>query len=152
MPAPPPKSPPAWRLKLARVTPWLYLLFLAGVLIQVYLAGYGIENLGAQGMDLHIDLAHAIEMIPLLIIVVGFLSIDWRAGVGGVVLLALFFGQYMSLGGLDARVLALHAFNGVLIAVVTMAFLMRRLPWKALPQPVPAKPAQPAARPPSPKA
>lgn len=139
---PPPRMPPkpkkptaAWRLKLGRIAPWLFLAFIVGALVQVFLAGYGIENLGAQGMDEHVLFAHVVEMIPLLIIIFGFVGADWRAGVGGVVLLVQFQLQYMFLMGLYAPVLALHAFNGVLMIVVAGVFLMRRAPWAKMARP-----------------
>lgn len=157
MPAPPPKPTAAWRLKLAQVAPWLFWLFAVGGLAQAYLAGYGIENLGDQGMDLHVTFAHVLEMLPLLILILGFLGANWRNGVGGVVLLALYFGQYMAIDGVTyAPVLALHAANGVLLVVLAVVFALAGMRWRpaasaSAPTPVPARP-QPLARPPPPKA
>src|SRR5687767_12384156 len=113
MPAKAKKPVAPWRLKLGKAIPYLFGLFVLGGLVQVFLAGYGIENLGAQGMGYHLDFAHILEMVPLLIVLVGFLGADWRAGVGGIVLFALFWAQYMLLEADQAVVIALHAANGV---------------------------------------
>ena len=144
MPEKPKKPVATWRLNLGKVPPWLFGLFVVGGLIQVFLAGYGIENLGDQGMDLHRAFAHVIEFVPLLILLCGFIGADWRAGVGGVVLLVQFQAQYAFLEGTYAPVLALHALNGVLMIVVATAFFARRLPWSKKSAPAPA------ARPPTP--
>lgn len=149
MPSPPKKGPAPWRLKLAKVAPWLFWLFVAGGVLQVYLAGYGIENLGDQGMAYHVDFAHALEMLPLLIIILGFLGANWRNGVGGVVLLGLFFVQYFTLEGTYAPVLALHAANGALLIGTAVVFALAGMRWRpaAATPPTPGPAAQPKPMP-----
>lgn len=140
MPTQPKKPVASWRLKLGKAIPWLFGLFALGALVQVFFAGYGIENLGAQGMDYHVTFAHVIEVLPLLILIVGFVGADWRAGVGGIVLLVQFQLQYVFLAGDYAVVHALHAANGAAMIVVAAAFAMRRIR-RATPTPAPPAPA-----------
>lgn len=152
MPAEPKKPTASWRLKVGKAIPYLFALFVLGGLFQVFLAGYGIDNLGAQGMDYHVAFAHFLEMLPLLIVIVGFLGADWRSGVGGIVLFALYFVQYMVLGSDHAAVNAVHAGNGALMILIAFGFLMRRLPMRssAPAAPPPARPmvsVRPAAPP-----
>src|SRR5688572_10891787 len=109
MPTTPKKPTALWRLKLGKAIPYLFGLFALGALIQVFFAGYGIENLGAQGMDYHVDFAHMIEFLPLIILIVGFVGADWRAGVGGIILLVQFQAQYFFLAGDYSAINALHA-------------------------------------------
>lgn len=127
---PPPKKPTApWRLKLGKAVPGLLAAFMVGGLLQAFLAGYGIENLGAAGMDAHVAFAHVIEALPLLVAIVGFVGADWRGGVGGVVLLALFQLQYVFLAFGPAEVRALHALNGVVMVLVAAGLFVHRMPW-----------------------
>ncbi len=144
MPGKPKEPTAAWRLKVGMVTPWLFAAFVIGGLIQVFLAGYGIENLGAQGMEYHGFFGGAVlHLLPLIIALVGFLGADWRAGVGGVVLMVQFELQFALLGGTYAPVLALHALNGVLMVVLATAFFFRRLPWAKKSVAAPASVAAP---------
>lgn len=125
MPAKPKKPVAPWRLKLGKAVPWLFTLFAAGALVQVFFAGYGIENLGAQGMEYHRGFAHVIEVVPLLIILVGFLGADWRGGVWGIVLFVQFQAQYAFLASDLAAVNALHAANGAAMLVVAAVMAHR---------------------------
>ncbi len=133
MPAPPPKPTAPWRLKVGKAVPGLLAAFMVGGLLQVFLAGYGIENLGAAGMDAHVAFAHVIEFIPLLILIAGFVGADWRGGVGGVVLLVLFQLQYIFLEVGPAGVRALHAFNGAVMILVAAFLFVHRMPWGGQP-------------------
>lgn len=153
MPAEPKKPIASWRLKLGKAIPWLFALFAMGALFQVFLAGYGIDNLGAQGMDHHRDFAHIIEFLPLIILIVGFVGADWRAGVGGIILLLQFQAQYFFLAGDYAAINALHAANGALMIAVSAGYAMSRLrgtpsrPTPAAPAPKPVASVRPAAPP-----
>ena len=143
MPAEPKKPIASWRLKLGKALPYLFALFVLGGLFQIFLAGYGIENLGDQGMDYHITFAHALEMLPLVIVIVGFLGADWRSGVAGIVLFALFFLQYMVLDSNHAAILAVHAANGALMTLIAFTFVLRRLPGRSGPTAASAPPPKP---------
>lgn len=152
MPTPPKQPVASWRLKVGKAIPYLLGLFVLGGIIQVFLAGYGIENLGAQGMEYHITFAHILEGIPLLILIAGFVGADWRAGVVGIVLFALFWVQYLVLDSHYSAINAVHAANGALLILVAFAFMMRRLPRRAPPvaaasPPKPMVSVRPAAPP-----
>ena len=126
MPPPPPKPVAPWRLKVAKALPGLFAAFVVGGMLQVFLAGYGLGELGYQGMKAHVTFAHFVEMLPVLVILAGFLGADWRAGVTGIVLALLMQLQYLFLAFDQPGVRALHPVNGVaLILVALVAFLHR---------------------------
>lgn len=51
---------------------WRYLfaasavLFAAGVVLQILLAGWGVSGLGGQGMQTHIDFGYTLSLLPLV--------------------------------------------------------------------------------------
>lgn len=71
---------------------WRYLfaatavLFVAGVVVQILLAGWGISGLGGQGMETHINFGYTLSLVPLLPLV---LSWPARAGRQTVVMCAV---------------------------------------------------------------
>lgn len=129
--APPaPKPLPGWRRGFRAVVPWLAVLYLCGLVVQVFFAGYGLTQVGNQGMDWHLGFAHVIEFIPLLIILCGFLGADKFGGSIGIVLLALFQLQYVFIGVTGPpTVRALHPTNAAVMVAVTMWLVLRRPIW-----------------------
>jgi hypothetical protein len=128
---PPPKPLPRWRRGFRAVVPWLSVLFLCGLVVQVFFAGYGLMELGGQGMEWHLGFAHVIELVPLLLILCGFLGADRFGGSVGIVLLVLFQLQYLFIGLEDAppTVRALHPTNAAVMIAVTMWLVLRRPIW-----------------------
>lgn len=128
-PDPGPKPLPRWRRGFAAVVPWLTALYLCGLVIQVFLAGYGLQDLGANGMEYHVAFAHVIEIVPLLLILVGFLGADRMAGVMGIVLFVLFQLQYAFVAASSDILRAMHPVNAVVMAGLTLALLLKRPMW-----------------------
>lgn len=131
------KGPAAWRLKVAKVTPWLLAAFLSGLVFQVFLAGYGLQELGGETIQHHRDFSHVIELLPLSIILFGFLGADKWAGIGGIALFLMFGMQYAFIESEDPILRALHPTNGVLILALTLGLLLTRPLWHKVP-PTPA--------------
>jgi hypothetical protein len=129
--APPeaPKPLPRWRKGFAAAVPWLAVLFLCGLVVQVFFAGYGLMEVGHQGMDWHLAFAHVIELIPLLLILCGFLGADRFGGVLGIVLLVLFQLQYVFISLETPTLRALHPTNAAIMVAVTMWLVLRRPIW-----------------------
>jgi hypothetical protein len=71
---------------------WRYLfaasavVFAAAVVVQIFLAGWGIVNLGGQGMRTHIDFGYTLSLLPIVPLV---LSWPARAGRRTIVMCAL---------------------------------------------------------------
>jgi hypothetical protein len=126
-----PKPLPRWRKGFAAAVPWLAALFLCGLVVQVFFAGYGLVELGGRGMEWHLAFAHVIEIIPLLLILCGFLGADRFGGVLGIVLFVLFQLQYVFIGleGAPPTVRALHPTNAAVMVAVTMWLVLRRPIW-----------------------
>ena len=101
-----------WRLVYAI----LAVLFMAGLIVQVFLAGVGL--FGAGDLELHRDVGYWLPLIPLLM-----LPIAWPARPGrGIVWLnvALFVAAFVqtllpSLRGSVALIAALHPVNALLL-------------------------------------
>lgn len=139
MPPPPKKPVAAWRLKVAKALPGLFAAFVVGGMLQVFLAGYGLDEVGYQGMDAHVGFGLILHFLPVLIAIVGFVGADWRAGVTGVVMAFMFELQFMFIGADQPGVRALHVVNGVaMILVALVAFLHR---WQAFAKAAPVREA-----------
>jgi mercuric ion transport protein len=63
-----------WRYLLAASA----VLFLAGVVVQVFLAGMGLSGLGGGGMANHIDFGYTLSIVPIVPLV-----LTWPARAGG---------------------------------------------------------------------
>jgi len=127
------KELPTWRVGFARIVPWFLAAFLCGLVIQVFLAGYGLGEVGGQGMAAHVEWAHVIELFPVLIAVSGFLGADKWGGWGGVILLAQFQAQYAFISMSNPILRALHPTNGVLMLAFTLGLLLHRPMWAHAP-------------------
>lgn len=129
--APPatPKPLPRWRKGFRAAVPWVAALYLCGLVVQVFFAGYGLTELGHQGMDWHVAFAHVIEFIPLLVILCGFLGGDRFGGSIGIVLLVLFQLQYFFISAEAPTLRALHPTNAAVMVAVTMWLVLRRPIW-----------------------
>jgi hypothetical protein len=123
-------QPPRWRRVCAAFVPWLAVAFLAGLLGAMFLAGYGVTEVGGQGMDLHVGFVHLAELFPLLIVLFGFLGADRFSGVLGVVLLVLFGLQYAFIGATEPSVRALHPLNGAVLVGLATMLAVRRPVWR----------------------
>ena len=128
--APPPGALPPWRKGVGAAVPWLASLFLFGLAIQVFLAGFGLQELGGQGMDLHVVFSHVIEFIPLLLILCGVLGGDRFSGILGIVLFVLFGLQYAFLEAAAPSVRALHPANAAVMVAATTWLVLRRPFWR----------------------
>lgn len=135
---PPPKTLPKWRQGFRAVVPWLLASFLCGLVIQVFLAGYGLPLLGNQGMQYHVQFAGMLELVPLVILLAGFLGADKWAGIGGIVLAVQFSAQHALLASTNTILRALHPTNGVLMLLLTLGLLLHRPMWKDERKPTPA--------------
>ncbi len=103
---------------------WRYLfaasavLFVIGVVVQIFLAGFGIPRLGGQGMQTHIDFGYTLSLAPIVPLV---LSWPARAGretiVMCAVLLVLTFVQTLLPGARDGMpwVAALHPITAFIV-------------------------------------
>ena len=71
---------------------WRYLfaasavLFVVGVVVQIFLAGFGMPGLGGQGMQTHIDFGYTLSLAPIVPLV---LSWPARAGRQTIVMCAV---------------------------------------------------------------
>jgi|ERR1051326_2334390 hypothetical protein len=126
---PDPVPLPKWRRGFGATVPYVVALYLCGLLIQVFLAGYGLSEVGNGGMQFHVAFAHVIEVVPLVLILVGFLGGDKVAGTVGIVLFVLFQLQYAFIGAPVAVVRALHPTNALVMFGLTLALLLKRPMW-----------------------
>lgn len=135
MPAPPRKPLAPWRVKTGQAIPWLAGLLLAGLLVQVWLAGVGLLAFG-EYLEYHVFNAHLVELFPVLIVAAGIIAKDKAGIIAGVVLIVQMQAQYAFLASNNGLVNGLHPLNGVLMLLVTGVLLLRALPMR--------KPAGPA--------
>jgi hypothetical protein len=62
---------------------WRYLfaasavIFVAGVVVQIFLAGWGIVGLGGQGMRTHVDFGYTLSLLPVVPLI-----LSWPARAG----------------------------------------------------------------------
>ena len=144
-PPPGPKQSAAWRLKVGKAVPWLFLVFLGGVVMQIALAGAGLlgdDGYWASGrsdfLDAHVMFVHILELFPLLFILTGFIGADRQAGWAGVVLFLLFGAQY-ALIEQEGVVRSFHVLNALVIFTLALLMTLSRIPWR--PRYIDARPA-----------
>lgn len=129
MPAPPKKPVAPWRLKVGNVNPWLLAAASVAMLLQAYLGGVSVFG-GGEHADTHEAFGSiSMHLLPLFLIIFGFLGADWRVGVVGIILLVLVSAQYFLINSGNEFVKALHIGNWVVIFAMVFGMLMRRLPW-----------------------
>lgn len=125
---PPPKKPLApWRATTGKAVPWLAALLLAGLLVQVWLAGVGLLAFDPY-LDYHVFNAHLVEMLPVLMLVAGLIGKHKGGIIAGVILVVLMQAQYAFLASNNGLVNGLHPLNGVVLVAVTLVLLLRDLP------------------------
>jgi hypothetical protein len=139
---------------------WRYLfaasavLFVVGIIVQIFLAGLGLPGLGGGGMQTHIDFGYTLSLAPIVPLI---LSWPARAGrrtiVMCAVLLVITFVQTLLPSAAAGRgdipwIAALHPVNafivlGLGIAVTRRAIMLARVeeaPPTPADEPVPAAP------------
>lgn len=135
-PPPGPKPPAAWRLKVGKAVPWLFLIFLGGVVMQIALAGAGLlgdDAYWATGrsefLDAHVVFVHVLELFPILFILTGFIGLDRQAGWVGLVLFFLIGLQY-ALIEQAGIVRSFHVLNALVIFTLALLMTLSRIPWR----------------------
>jgi hypothetical protein len=127
---------PKWRRFFRKAVPWLFLILLGCVVMQIALAGAGLlgdEAYWTTGtsefLDAHIFFVHILELFPVLILLAGFLGADKEAGWSGVGLLVLTELQYMFIA-LDGVARSFHVLNALVIFTLTLLMTLSRIPWR----------------------
>lgn len=127
------------RVKVFR---WLFLVFglilLAGVCLQVLLAGIGVMT--ARGFGMHAEFGHFLEPVALLLAIFGFFTgTRWPLKVMAPAVLVLIIAQSLFIALRDngfPDVAALHAVNALAIFGLSLEMVRRTLPlmkWNAVP-------------------
>jgi Family of unknown function (DUF6220) len=101
-------------------------LFVAGLLVQVFLAGLGVFDSPAR-FATHRDFGYTLELFPVVLLVVGLLGgLGRRLAIMAVVVFGLFILQsvFVALRDSAPTFAALHPVNGFLI--LSLAVLMAR--------------------------
>lgn len=141
---------PAWRRFFRAAVPWLFLVFLGMVLMQVALAGAGllgddrtwetsedgavyvggrVSAQSAEYLSAHATFVRGLELACVLLVLAGFLGADKEAGGVGIALLLLIGLQYalVNAGGI-AR--SFHVLNALIIFTLALTMTLSRIPWK----------------------
>jgi Family of unknown function (DUF6220) len=116
-------------------TSWL---LVAGVIVQVFLAGLGVFESPAD-FATHRDFGFTLELLPLVMVGAGIAGgVGWRLVGLAALILVLFFVQSILIGlRADApMVAALHPVNGFLILLLSI--VVARAAWIARPGPAAA--------------
>ena len=106
-------------------------LLVAGLVVQIFLAGLGVFR-GASSFAMHTDFGYMLELLPFLLLIVGLIA---RLGRRPALLAAGIFGLFLLqsvfvLLRADApEVAALHPVNGFLITL--LAIVLARDAWIA---------------------
>ena len=106
-------------------------LLVAGLFVQVFLAGLGVFDSAAR-FATHRDFGYTLELLAMALIVVGLLGRLPRRQVGlSVVILLLFFLQsiFVVLRSDQPTIAALHPVNGFVILLLSIA--LAREAWRA---------------------
>ena len=137
---------PKWRRFFRASVPWLFLIFLGGVVMQIALAGaallgddsYWIESTYVGGeatsysrefLGGHATFVHILELFAVLVVVAGFLGADKEAGGVGIALFVLISVQYF-LVGLQGVARSFHVLNALVIFTLTLLMTLSRIPWR----------------------
>lgn len=108
--------------------PYLLFALAAGLLMQAYLGGAGFMADGAY-FAAHKRFVHYVELLPMLLMLCGFLGGDKRAGWGGVAVFVLIQAQYALIyAPVEPLVRSLHVANGILAFGIAVFLLARRSP------------------------
>lgn len=127
MRAPPQRPLAPWRVATGKSIPWLAGLLLAGLLVQVWLAGVGLLAFGDY-LEYHVFNAHLLELVPVLIFVAGLIGKHKGGIIAGVALIVLMQAQYFFILSNNGLVNGLHPANGVVMVILTVVLLVRDLP------------------------
>jgi hypothetical protein len=105
------------------------MLFLAAVVLQFFLAGLGLDQLGAEGMDSHETLGHVLELASVILLVLSFVARFDRVTIGlTAILTVLVILQSMWVNLDDPRWLrSFHVLGGVAILMGANALLRRSM-------------------------
>ena len=106
-------------------------LLVAGLLVQVFLAGLGVFR-GAASFATHRDFGYTLELLPIILLVTGLIAgLGRRAALMAAGIFGLFILQSVFVGLRDSapEVAALHPVNGFLILLLSI--LLARDAWMA---------------------
>src|SRR5215217_7694342 len=104
-------------------------LLVAGVAVQVFLAGLGVFDKPAS-FETHRDFGYMLEVLPILLVIIGAVGRLGRRLIGlPALVFGLFIVQSILIGvrGSAPAVAALHPVNGFLIALISV--LVARWAW-----------------------
>jgi len=115
-------------------------LLVAGLVIQVFLAGLGVFR-DAASFETHKNFGYTLELLPLVLLVLGLIAgLGRRAALLAAAIFGLFLLQSVFVGlRTDApEVAALHPVNGFLITI--LAIVLARDAWLGRRSPAEGKP------------
>ncbi len=107
----------------------LMMAFLAAVVLQFFLAGLGINQLGNEGLDAHTTLGHVLEVAAVLLLILSFVAKYDRITIGlTAVLTVLVVLQSLWVNIDDPRWLrSFHVLGGVAILMGANALIRRSM-------------------------
>ena len=136
-PEPPVAREPGWRRASRLAIPWLFLVMLGCIILQISLAGAGLLA-DPDYLQAHRDFVHVFEFLPILLVLAGILAKDWPTTGAGVALFVLIGAQYAFIEA-TGMVRAGHVLNAMMIFAIAMLMMHERMPWKrAKPAPAPS--------------
>lgn len=106
-------------------------LFVAGLVVQVFLAGLGVFS-GTAGFATHRDVGYSLSLLPIVLLIVGLLGgLGRRLALLAALEFVLFMLQsvFVAMRTSAPEVAALHPVNGFLILLI--ALLIARESWAA---------------------
>ena len=106
-------------------------LFVAGLFVQVFLAGLGVFS-STSGFTTHVGVGYSLSLLPIILVVVGLVGgLGRRLALLAVLEFALFILQsvFVAMRTSAPAVAALHPVNGFLILLI--ALLIVRESWAA---------------------
>jgi hypothetical protein len=112
---------------LRRVLAALAWVYLTAVVVQIFLAGLGLPQLGGEGMGLHADFGYiAVHMTPILLILFAIIGRVGKALIGWTVLLAVVaFMQPIWVTAFQGEVLASLHVLGALVVLALSYYVAR---------------------------
>lgn len=109
-------------------------LLVAGLLVQIFLAGLGVFR-GPESFLTHRDFGYVLELLPILLLIVGVVAgLGRRPAILAAVIFGLFLLQsvFVALRVSNPEVAALHPVNGFIITILAVVVArdawMRRAP------------------------